>query len=206
MMIHTFLFDLGNVLLFFSHDRMCQQIGALCGKTGPEIRELLFGGDQNLSFDRGTITESEFVTWLEAKTDSNLDLEELRLAVADIFTPNETMFPILDELKNRGHRLVLLSNTNIMHVEFIRREYEVLEKFDHLVLSYEVGAVKPEAAIYEAALRAIECEPQQCFYTDDISKYVIAGRQHGLQAEIFTTTAAFVEQLSARGIELGDLL
>lgn len=205
-MIKTFLFDLGNVLLFFSHDRMCQQIGALCHESGSEIRELLFGGDQNLNFDRGTISESEFLSWLETETDSTLKLEELRTAVADIFTPNETMFPILDELKKRGHRLVLFSNTNITHIEFVRREYAVLQKFDHLILSYEVEAVKPEVGIYEAALRAIECEPEHCFYTDDIAEYVIAGRQHGLQAEIFTTAASFVEQLQLRGVDLGHLL
>lgn len=205
-MFKTFLFDLGNVLLFFSHDRMCQQIGALCHKSGSEIRELLFGGDQNLNFDRGTITEAEFLTWLETETNSTLKHKELQTAFADIFTPNETMFPILDELKERGHRLVLLSNTNVMHIEFIRREYQVLEKFDHLILSYEVEAVKPEVAIYQAALRAIECEPEHCFYTDDISEYVVAGREHGLQADIFTTTASFVGQLQSHGIDLSHLL
>lgn len=205
-MIKTFLFDLGNVLLFFSHDRMCQQIGALCHKSGSEIRKLLFGGDQNLNFDRGTITEAEFLTWLETETNSTLKLKELQTAVADIFTPNETMFPILDELKERGHRLVLLSNTNLTHVNFIRKEYDVLEKFDHLILSYEVEAVKPEVAIYQAALRAIECEPEHCFYTDDISEYVVAGRTHGLQADIFTTTASFVEQMQTRNIDLSHLL
>jgi len=205
-MIKTFLFDLGNVLFFFSHERMCQQIGSLCGKTGPEIRELIFDGDQNLKFDQGKVTEVEFLNWLEEKTDSTLNLEELQMAVADIFTPNETVFPILDELKTRGHRLVLLSNTNITHIDYIRREYSVLEKFDHLILSYEVGAVKPDSEIYQAALKVIECEPEHCFYTDDIPEYVKSGREHGLQAEIFTTTASFVEQMQSRGMDLTSLL
>jgi len=204
--IKTFLFDLGNVLLFFSHDRMCEQIGALCGKTGAEIRTLIFDGDKQLEFDRGTVTETEFHRWLEQETKSHISRSELQLAVADIFTPNTTMFPLLDELKARGHRLVLLSNTNSTHIEFVRQHYDLLSKFDDLVLSYEVQAVKPEAEIYQRAISRIECQPTECYYTDDIPDYITAARQHGLRGDVFTTTDSFVEQLQQYDIDLTELL
>ena len=41
-MIRTLLFDLGNVLLHFSHQRLCAQMGELCGKPAEAIRRLLF--------------------------------------------------------------------------------------------------------------------------------------------------------------------
>ena len=40
-MIRTCLFDMGNVLLHFCHERMCAQIGGLCGRTAAEVRALL---------------------------------------------------------------------------------------------------------------------------------------------------------------------
>jgi putative hydrolase of the HAD superfamily len=78
----------------------------------------------------------------------------------------------------------------------------VLEPFDELLLSYDVGAIKPEAGMYEAALKAIRCRPEECFYTDDIPTYVARGREFGLQAEIFTDVTALRGHLADREIDV----
>jgi HAD superfamily hydrolase (TIGR01509 family) len=129
-----------------------------------------------------------------------VELMALRRAASDIFDENRSMIPVLDELQQRGHRLVLLSNTNMSHIHYIRESYDVLERFDDLVLSYEVRAVKPEPHIFEEALRRIDCAPQECFYTDDISEYVDRGRTFGLQAEVYHDTPSFLSHLRQRGI------
>ena len=201
-MIKTFLFDLGNVLLFFSHERMCRQMGILCGKSGEEIRQLFIETKRHLVFERGEMSESEFHTWFLQESGAEVPLDKLRWAAADIFTLNSPMDAVLKELKARGHRLVLFSNTNITHIQYVREQYDVLDRFDELVLSYEVGVLKPEDAIFECALDQIECAPEECFYTDDVADYVARGRFHGLQAEVFTTTESFLQQMSERGILL----
>lgn len=201
-MIETFLFDMGNVLVHFSHPLMCQQIAAVCGCGADEISQLLFAGGWQLELERGEISEDEFRQRLEVHFDRRLDLAELVRAASDIFTLNAPMVPILKSLRGQGKRLVLLSNTSISHIEFVRREFDVLSYFDDLVLSYEVGAMKPDPAIFQAALRKILCPPEHCFYTDDIALYVEQGRRHGLQAEVFTTAESLVKQLAERGIIL----
>lgn len=202
MKIKTFLFDLGNVLLFFSHERMCTQMGELCGRSGEEIRELLIGTRQHLVYERGEMSEVEFHEWFQDVTQTSVPLLALRQAAADIFEENRSMMPVLDELKQRGHRLVLLSNTNESHVQFIRETYDVLERFDDLVLSYEAGAVKPDSRIFEEALTRIGCAPQECFYTDDIEDYVELARTFGLQAEVYSDTKTFLNQMRLRGLSL----
>lgn len=203
-MIQTFLFDMGNVLVRFSHERMCAQIGGLCGKTSAEIRELLFESGLQWDFERGVLSEAEFHRRFEQLVDQDLDIDQLVYAGSNIFDLNDDLVPVIDSLRSQGYRLVLLSNTSISHFEFVARHYSVLDRFDDFVLSYQVGALKPHAAIFDAALKAIRCEPERCFYTDDIADYVAAGRKRGLQAEVFTTTSALIEQLAARGIELSQ--
>ena len=66
----------------------------------------------------------------------------------------------------------------------------------------EDGAIKPEPAIFEAALAAVRCRPAEAFYTDDIAAYVEAGRSHGLDAEVFTTATALRAHLAVRGIRV----
>ena len=79
----------------------------------------------------------------------------------------------------------------------MRQQFGILDAFDALVTSCSVGALKPSDAMYAAALREIQCDPGECFYTDDIPEYVAAGRRHGLLAEVFTDAAALRSKLKA---------
>ena len=96
---------------------------------------------------------------------------------------------LLEALAAR-YRLLLLSNTNAIHFEMLRREYPMLRHFHHLVLSYEVQAMKPQREIYEAAVRLAGCRPEECFYTDDIAAYVEGARQLGIDAVQFESRGA----------------
>lgn len=201
-MIRTILFDMGNVLVHFSHARMCQQLAALVGRTESEVRGWLFDTGVHVSCDRGTLTPEEFHRWFEQQAGKDLRLDQLKFAASDIFAVNTPMLPILDTLREQGKRLVLLSNTSAWHFEFVQREFGVLDRFDDFVLSYAVQANKPEPEIFHAALAKIDCAPEECFYTDDIEEYVLAGRSHGLQAEVFTTAEVLRGQLAARGVQV----
>jgi putative hydrolase of the HAD superfamily len=181
---------------------MCDQIGSLCGLTGSEMRQSLIDSGRQWDFERGAVTPEQFHDWFQSTFKTSVHQRELAHAASDIFVLNEPIVPVLDELKSRGHRLVLLSNTSIFHYEFIRDRYQVLDRFDDFVLSFEVKAIKPDPVIFEAALKKIHCDPPDCFYTDDIEQYVESGRRHGLDAEVFTTVDSLKTQLARRGIAL----
>ncbi len=202
-MIRTFLFDLGNVLLHFSHRRMCEQIGAILGKTADEVQAALFGSDLLHELECGRASEEDFQQQLEQSLNVTVEREALRLAASDIFTLNAPMPDLLRQLKSQGFRLVLVSNTSLPHIEWVRKRFDVLDRFDELVLSYEIGAVKPDPAFFSQALAAANCKPAECFYTDDISEYVEAARQLGIIAEVFTDASSLVEKLQNQGINIG---
>ena len=202
-MTRTIVFDMGNVLVRFSHARMCEQIGRLCDSTGGEVAVVLFESGLQWDFERGRCDEEEFRRRFEAAIGRAVPPGDLRHAAADIFEPVEGMREVVYGLKASGLRLVLLSNTSVTHYEFIRSRWDLLDPFDELVMSYRVGAIKPEPAIYAAALAAVRCRPEEAFYTDDIPAYIEAGRSHGLDAEVFTTAKRLREHLAARGVEVG---
>ena len=202
LMIRTCLFDMGNVLVHFSHDRMCTQLGALCGRTGADIRRILFDTGVQLDFERGRMSEDEFQHWFEGQVGQRVERAALRRAGSDIFSLNEPLVPILDELKAAGIRLVLMSNTSVAHFDWVQTQYDVLSRFDDYVLSFRAGAVKPEAPIFECALEMIGCDPPECFYTDDIPQYIETGRSYGLEAEVFTDAASCRTHLRARGLRV----
>ncbi|HXY36609.1 MAG TPA: HAD family phosphatase [Planctomycetaceae bacterium] len=201
MPVRTLLIDLGNVLLYFSHERMCQQIADACRAPLVELQQILFTERLQQRFERGEVSEEGFRQTLEAALGRPLDAEALRRAASDIFTLNEPMVPLLDRFKRDGYRLVLLSNTCVTHYEWVLEQFDLLDRFDDAVLSYRVGAVKPEEPIFRAALEAIECSPAECFYTDDIEDYVLRGRSFGLQAEVFRDVSTLTGQLEKLGVQ-----
>lgn len=204
-MIRTVFFDMGNVLLFFSHARMCAQIGALCGWSGEDIARLVIDSRLQWEFEAGRLTPQEFHAELEKLTDRRIDVASLERAASDIFELNTDILPLLDELRQHNIRLVLLSNTCITHYRWIEERFDVLQRFDACVTSFEVGALKPETAIYEAALSAAQAPPEQCFYTDDLSHNIEAARRFGIRADVFRDTAALIEHLRDCGVPLSKV-
>lgn len=199
-MIRTCLFDMGNVLVYFSHERMCEQLGRLGNLSGDQMRRLLIDSGIQWDYERGRLTPTQFHGWFQKAVHRDVPFDEVTRAGADIFWLNEPIVPVLDQLKARGLRLVLLSNTCSTHFDWVRDNFDVLQRFDACVTSCNAGAMKPEPAIYKAALREIECEPHECFYTDDIPKYVAAACQHGLLAEVFTDVPSLLGHLGQHGV------
>ena len=179
---------MGNVLVHFSHQKMCQNIATLCGWTEPQTKSFLLDEGRQWKLERGEITEEQFHDEFCHATGKSLNIDQLRHAAADIFRLNESIVPVLHQLKAAGLRLVLLSNTSITHLNFIERNFNVLELMDDRVTSFEAGAIKPEDRIYEVALSKALCEPGECFYTDDIEAYIRKAETFGINARLYTST------------------
>ena len=195
MTIKTCFFDMGNVLVHFSHEKMCQNIAELCGWTEAQTKMYLLEDGRQWKLERGEISEEQFHDDFCQATGKALDIDELRLAAADIFWLNESIVPVLHQLKAAGMRLVLLSNTSVTHLKFIERNFSVLELMDDRVTSFEAGALKPDDRIYEIAMSKARCAPDECFYTDDIEAYIRKAATFGIHARLYTTTERLLSSL-----------
>lgn len=204
MPIETCFFDMGNVLVYFSHDIMYRNVAALCGVSAERARELLALKGLNEQLERGAVTEEQFHAEVESALGRQIDIDDLRIAVADIFHLNESIVPLLQELKSLGIRLVLLSNTSITHLRFIKQQFDVLSWFDDMTTSCESKALKPETAIYNDALARANCPPEHCFYTDDIEDYVVKARQFGINAEVYSETTHTRAALRNLGVPVSE--
>ncbi|HRA89304.1 MAG TPA: HAD family phosphatase, partial [Planctomycetaceae bacterium] len=113
MPIKTCFFDMGNVLVHFSHEKMCQNIAGVCGWTEARTKTFLMDEGRQWKLERGEVTEEQFHAEFCEATGKTLDIDDLRHAAADIFWLNESIVPVLHQLKSAGMRLVLLSNTSV---------------------------------------------------------------------------------------------
>ena len=194
----TIFFDLGNVLIFFDHQKMWRQVAHHAGMHEDHVKEILqIHAD---AYERGSVDSKQIHEKLCQKAGQPLHYEGTMHALSDIFQPNEPVISIALSLKERGHRLFLLSNTCEAHFEFVRAHFPFIKHFDGFVLSYEVNARKPEKAIYENALRIAGCRKQECFYTDDVIDFIHAARSIDIDAEQYTTPEQLTQHLKERSL------
>ncbi|HEX4128692.1 MAG TPA: HAD family phosphatase [Pirellulales bacterium] len=195
-------FDLGNVLLNFSHRRAAEQMAAVCDTTAERMWATVFDGGMNHRLDAGTLTTQDFYTALCDGFACRPDFEALCLAGSDIFEVNYSMQAVVAALSLAGYRLGLLSNTSDLHWRFITagRYALVPGMFERTILSFEHRAMKPEPEIFRIAAAEAGVEPHEVFYVDDLPANVAGARAAGFDAVQYTDTASYVDELRRRGV------
>jgi putative hydrolase of the HAD superfamily len=144
---------------------------------------------------------SAFFKELRALLDLDLEYDRFCEVWTSVLLPDPILpDSLFRELKKRGYRVLALSNTNAIHYPAIRVRYPALKWFDGAVLSYQVGALKPSAEIYKAAVEAAGCDPAECFFTDDSPTYVDGARRAGIDAVQFLSPGQLMNELRVRGM------
>lgn len=200
------IFDFGNVVAFFDYARACVPFAARAGMT-PEtfLGSLRERGLTPLvqDFERGALTSGAFTQSLAALAGQDIPHDEFAAAWADIFRLNRPIADLVASLKGRGYRLVLGSNTNEIHARHFRRAFaDTLDLFDGLVLSYELGHIKPSAEFYLACARAAGADPADCVFIDDLPENVEGARRAGLRGILYVDPADLAVRLRALGVEV----
>jgi FMN phosphatase YigB (HAD superfamily) len=194
----TVIFDLGGVLVGVDFMRAWKRLEAASGVPAGRIGEVILGGMEKLGFDTGRLSAQAFAARACAAIDLRLPFSDFVDIWCDIFVENLEVTGLLDDI-GRHADLVLLSNTDPLHLDYVRRRYGFLGKFAQLILSYEVGHAKPERQIYERALGA-RAQGARLVYFDDVAEFVAAARACGLPAEQFVGAAKLRRDLEQFGV------
>lgn len=192
------IFDLGGVLL----DLNMQGVGEACKRLGinPELFFVKAEGGastvcQGISASKaiteyqvGNMTSEEFLSLVLSYCGEGITKEDIIEAWNACIGPlPKERLDMIKELRRKGYHTHLLSNTNDLHWEEIKRRYLLEEGytcsdlFDHVFVSHEVHLAKPDGEIYRQAVRQIGCPATQCFFIDDTQINVEAAKREGLQ-------------------------
>lgn len=200
-MIKAVIFDLGRVLVPFDFHRGYARLETLCGIPAAEIPARLAGSALVADFESGRIAPRDFVDRFCSHLAIDIPYQQFCDIWSSIFLPDPLIPEAMLQGIARNYRLVLLSNTNAIHFEMLVESYPLLHHFHSYVLSYQVGAMKPLPLIYQKAIEAAECQPRECFFTDDIAANVEAARALGIDAVQFHSAAQIEVELRKRGVE-----
>lgn len=201
--IEVILFDLGNVILPFNHYQIAEKLSRFSQEKEFQDPQKIFsylfdfqGGAIN-SFDAGKLSPEQFFQSLKGTLRLSITFEEFIPIWTDIFTEDREVSEIILSLKGR-RRLGLVSNTDLLHFNYILSKFPMIRNFEKYILSYEVGFKKPDVQIFQEAMKWASVEPERILFIDDTRSHVEVALSLGMQGIHFISADQLREELSMK--------
>ena len=197
--IKAVIFDLGNVLVNYDVEKAAKRFSAASGLSTQEIWKRFFLSKFEQAYTRGEISTREFHGIACKTLGVSISLATFRHYWNDIFWENPGMEKLLIRIK-KHYPLYLISNTNALHYNHIKKNFKLLRHFKRKFPSHEVGARKPDLKIYRRVLKKIGLKPEETVFIDDMKSFIAGARKAGMHAIHFKGRPALLKALRNLGI------
>lgn len=199
--VKVIVFDFGSVIVKTNK----QQVGSFLAKSlniKPEqAAEALNLRKENTD---GGVDENTF--WLSYARNNNIEvpnnwfaaLDQAKLEALDEIPG---MVALVKSLQRQGYQTALLSNVRGSQAA-IKSKLGLYELFHPVLLSYEIGAKKPDQKAFEILLTRLKVSPEEIIFIDNKQRNVDAANKLGIDAILFTTAEQLKKDLKERGIEV----
>ena len=183
--IKIIIFDLGGVILNISYQNTIDSFKKLgVTNTGNFYSKKTQSHIFNL-IEIGKITAEQFLNNLQELTD-NATIPEVKDAWNSMLLDfPENRLDLLNTLKNE-YKLILLSNTNSIHINTIRNNLgktqwkSFCNLFDKMYLSHEIGIRKPNIKAFQFILKQQQLNPNEVLFIDDSPQHIEGAKKIGI--------------------------
>jgi FMN phosphatase YigB (HAD superfamily) len=194
------IFDLGKVLVDFDYRIAATKIAARSSSPPGDLHAFLGGSTVILDYESGRLTRAEFYEAIRKSIGFLGGLAEFGEYFADIFSEMPGTIALHAELRRRGFKMFIFSNTNDLAVEHVRRRFPFFSNFDGYIFSYEVGSMKPQPEIYAAMEKMCGRSGADLVYIDDRPENIAGGLARGWRAILHESPEKTRQALGAIGL------
>ena len=183
-----YIFDLGNVIVDIDFNRVLGEWSDFSRVPLATLKQNFTMGEAFHQHERGEISDEAFAEAMCHEMDLPLSYEQFAHGWQAVFVAiRPDVIDIMHKLREQGHRVVVLSNTNRLHTTFWPDEYpEIRAAADKIYLSQEMGMRKPEARIYQAVLQAEGFPAADAVFFDDNADNIEGANQLGITSIMVT--------------------
>ncbi len=193
-MITTAIFDLGGVFINIdlgpSIDKLMTKIHS---HSEQKIIDYLKNSELVGLYQKGQISSCQFHQNVQKYFGVKFSYSFFKQIWQNIFTPNNPMIRFIENV-NKEINLVLLSNTNELHIDYLMKKYSFFCFFQHHIFSHKVGLAKPDSSIYHYTLSHAGIQADQCIFIDDSLPNVETAVELGMSGIHFTDSDSFIKK------------
>jgi putative hydrolase of the HAD superfamily len=194
MRVRAVFVDFGGVIMRTEDKGPRTRLAESLGMTFRDLEKIFFESDSSRRASSGEIPEeAHWQAVVQALGVSRTDTDKI---IAEFFSGDRADTALLDFLRSLRPELKvgLISNAWSGLRAFITgQKFE--DVFDEMIISAEVGLMKPDPRIYRLALEKLGAQPQESVFLDDVLVNVEAARSVGMYAIEFTRLDKTLEEL-----------
>ena len=197
MTIRAVLWDMGGVLIRTEDRRSRDRLAERFGLTSSEIEELVYGHEAGKKAQRGEVSYEAHWEYLALELSlSPVEVKEFQRAFWGGDKLDIELINYIRALHGR-YKTGVLSNAfdDVRHM--IQDVWKIADAFDELIISAEVGVMKPDPRIYQIALEKLGVAAQEAVFIDDFDHNVNAARAVKLHAIRFRNSLQVRADLNA---------
>ncbi len=189
------IFDIGRVIVRVDLNRALATLGTQSQLSPEQIWESVQADPRWTDWQEGRMTPREWRRHLTDLLHSRVPYERFCTLWNAALDPE----PILGEEffaeLGKRCRLLLLSNTDPIHLSHMEATYTFPRHFPIQIYSCRVSQSKPSRGIYQFAIQQAGVAPREILYIDDVDQYVHAGKAAGMRVHLFRDTEGLVDKL-----------
>lgn len=195
------VFDLGNVLFTFSVDRAFDFWAAKTGESAELLKSRFVHDEMYDLHEKGKITTLQYFHHVTAMLKISLSENEFLDGWNDILMhPIMPSFEVVRNVKQKGIRTAVLSNTNYPHTVILKEKYgSLFASFNGIFFSNDIGFRKPEKDSFLHVINSLGAETDNSLMIDDLKENIIGAADIGMNT-------LHLEDYTALGKRLSTLL
>ena len=180
--VQNVIFHLGGVLLDWNPGKILERCYADTASRNA-VRDAFFRHEDWLAFNRGDLAEPDLLARVQLRTGRNLpELTLLLDTVRESLVVKPETVAVLRSLSKRGVPLYCLSDMPVSVFAYVRQRYDFWDTFLGIVISGEVGMMKPGRAVFEYLLTRYGLAAEVTVFVDDHPPNIEGAKAAGLKA------------------------
>jgi epoxide hydrolase-like predicted phosphatase len=198
MPINAIIWDMGGVILRTEDPAPRQELADRLGLTRTDLEELVFHSPSGLRAQRGEITYEEH--WRNLQQALQLPVESLPAVQRSFWGGDHLDLELIADIRGMRaqYKIGLLSNAFSDLRQVITQEWNMADLFDDMVISAEVGIMKPDPRSYRLVVDRLGVRPAEAVFVDDFQHNVNAALTAGFQAIRFLNRRQAWTELQSR--------
>jgi epoxide hydrolase-like predicted phosphatase len=184
-MIRAIIFDLGGVLVRTVDVTPRERLASRLGMDRSALEDFIFGGASGDRAQKGEINLSQH--WENLASRLGFSVQQVKDLVDEFFAGDALDTALVDYVRTlHGHyKTALLSNAWDDTRQAIVERWHIDDAFDELIISSELGIVKPDPRIFQLVLDKLGVTANQAVFVDDMQRNVDGARRVGLEGICF---------------------
>lgn len=161
-----------------------------------------FNDDFMTQFKRGELSEDQFWNLTSQEFNLKLSIEEISRVLANAYKTNQEVINTVKKVRKLGIKTCICTNNFPTRIYALNKKFNFLNDFDVQVFSYQVGAIKPEARIFQTLIEKSACQPSEIIFADDKQSNVDAALSLNINAFLYKNFPDFLLKVRQLGVML----